>query len=620
MCIRKRRRPSDRRGAILVLSALLLVVLVGMAAFAVDLGYICVVRNQLQVAADSAAMAAAGELNTGQTNARNAAKLYAGANIAGGPTEFVSLSDSDITFGLWDSTARTFTPTESGSNSLKIVAHKTQPLFFGRVLGVNSVDLQATAVALANCRDIAFVVDLSGSMNNDTEIWATNAINSAFPGYPTIGSDLIAAVYSDFGFGSYPGTLNHVAQGLPGAPTGDTAYGWLANTYLLNNMSVPSQYRTLSGDSSSTRKTKTYKWIIDYQLAAIMPAAQPTPSSATNLAYWTAYLDYIIKPYGGLPPNQNSYRINGAGNPYTDAWPDLTSSSYSGFYNKLGYQTYVQFMMDYGWNKTVTTGVYVPLSRLSPYCPWRLETDPTSPGYGLSFPPREQPTHAARMAIMAAIDRVAEINADLPEASKDHVCLITFDTASGCSVKYPLSVSGCDYQAVKAAARNLQAVADDAASTGSENGLILARDHLDPAKNPTGARPTASKFVIFLSDGIPNIKKSSSTTISNYMSQNPDGEWFTSGDYSYERNAVLMQIAQLEAIGWKTFAVGIGLGADRSLMDRMARMAGTGMTDPNNPTGPKISPYAEGNPADYQTRLTAIFNTIVGSPFVRLAK
>ena len=53
-------RQPRRRGVIAVLAALLMVVLFAMVAFAVDLGYITLVRTQLQAAADSAALAAAG--------------------------------------------------------------------------------------------------------------------------------------------------------------------------------------------------------------------------------------------------------------------------------------------------------------------------------------------------------------------------------------------------------------------------------------------------------------------------------------------------------------------------------------------------------------------------------
>jgi hypothetical protein len=55
-------------------------------------------------------------------------------------------------------------------------------------------------------------------------------------------------------------------------------------------------------------------------------------------------------------------------------------------------------------------------------------------------------------------------------------------------------------------------------------------------------------------------------------------------------------------------------------MDRLARQGGTAVKDPNNPTGPKISRYASGNPADYQNRLTAIFNEIASTPSIQLVK
>ena len=46
---------------------------------------------------------------------------------------------------------------------------------------------------------------------------------------------------------------------------------------------VSSTYKILSSDSEATRKTKAYKWIIDTQIASVMPNAKPTPSSSTNL-------------------------------------------------------------------------------------------------------------------------------------------------------------------------------------------------------------------------------------------------------------------------------------------------------------------------------------------------
>src|SRR5262245_35121272 len=87
----RKRRPKDRRGTILVLSAILMVAMLAMIAFAVDVGYLQVARTQLQQAADSAAIAATMELvDKGMTStpdltaetasARQIAVQYAASN------------------------------------------------------------------------------------------------------------------------------------------------------------------------------------------------------------------------------------------------------------------------------------------------------------------------------------------------------------------------------------------------------------------------------------------------------------------------------------------------------------------------------------------------------------
>ena len=65
-----RNRTRRRRGVVVVWVALLIPVLVGMTAFAVDIGYICMTRNHLQVAADAGAMAGVGALSESQDAAR----------------------------------------------------------------------------------------------------------------------------------------------------------------------------------------------------------------------------------------------------------------------------------------------------------------------------------------------------------------------------------------------------------------------------------------------------------------------------------------------------------------------------------------------------------------------
>ena len=104
----------------------------------------------------------------------------------------------------------------------------------------------------------------------------------------------------------------------------------------------------------------------DGRAAWLMPDAKPSPDSAENYGYWEKYLDYII----------------GSG---VGGSAQTVPASYR---NKIGYATYVQFMLDHGRDLKPAGIRYVPLSRHSPDCPWHLEE---TAGGTFRFPPRTQP-------------------------------------------------------------------------------------------------------------------------------------------------------------------------------------------------------------------------------------
>ena len=116
------RRKQLRRGNIVVLTAVLLVVIIACIAFAVDIGYICLVRTQSQNAADAAAMAGTGRLPAGAAEVRLAARNFAQANRADGSA--VVLPDAKIVLGTWDFKSATFAPLkgagESKANAVKV--------------------------------------------------------------------------------------------------------------------------------------------------------------------------------------------------------------------------------------------------------------------------------------------------------------------------------------------------------------------------------------------------------------------------------------------------------------------------------------------------------------------
>jgi len=571
-------KPRSRRGAIVVLAAILLVFMIGMIAFALDIGYIVLVRSQLQVAADAAALAGAAASNLARADMETVAKQYAADNKAGGRA--VKLNSSDIQYGYWDTNARVFTPSTSPSNAVRVTARTDQNttgqtgLFFARIFNMSSVSQQASAVATANPRDIAFVIDLSGSMNDDTDPDNTQDINSTYApqGYPTIGSDLINQVYADFGFNTtYPNEpVQYIGQSLGVTSGGDPLTKLSSKTGPLSSSSIPTKYRIKSTDSSSVRKQKAYSWAMDVQVPQVMPAAKPTPSSSTNYAYWATYFD-------------SNYR-------------------------QIGYRSYTHFMMYYGREMKPDGATYVPLSRFSPDCPRHSEA---TAGGTFSFPPREQPTHAARRAMIAAINLIKSRNQSISDTNqRDWVSIITFDKLNPAPVVL-LSLTG-NYDTAMAACPNLQACDDSAACTATETGLLTASNHIKPQSQGGYGRTATDKIVVLLTDGKPNLYSSSSSTLSNYISQHSSSNFYGSSGY-YPQDAALMQTSTIQGSHWYLYPVGIGLGCDYNFMDRMARM---GATANENGQGPRGS----GNPADYEARLTEIFQNIITNPKLRLVQ
>ncbi|MEN9817588.1 MAG: putative Flp pilus-assembly TadE/G-like, partial [Gemmatimonadota bacterium] len=102
-----------RRGGTLVLVAVLLTVLVGCAALAVDLARAYGVRTQLRTVADAAALSAATDLARtapqGDAVAR-ALQLRSGNRVGGTVLGDAGMGAGDVVPGTWDFTAGAFTP------------------------------------------------------------------------------------------------------------------------------------------------------------------------------------------------------------------------------------------------------------------------------------------------------------------------------------------------------------------------------------------------------------------------------------------------------------------------------------------------------------------------------
>jgi hypothetical protein len=137
-----RRQIGNERGAVLALVTLLLIVFLGLAALAIDLGLMYVARGEAQRSADAGAHAGAGWLmhNPGASEAdiRAAAIEFGTRNLVRGSE--VVIKDEDVEI-LWD------------ERKVRVTAHRTgaeenpvRTLFAG-VLGIQTVDVAAVAAA-----------------------------------------------------------------------------------------------------------------------------------------------------------------------------------------------------------------------------------------------------------------------------------------------------------------------------------------------------------------------------------------------------------------------------------------------------------------------------------------
>ncbi len=168
-------RVARRRAAIAPLTAILLIPLLALTAFAVDMGYIVLIQSDLQNAADSAALAGSNKLMNGyvqynlpgqssanqssilsssESSASASAQQFAGLNNAG--VTGLTLLSSDIQYGFTDASGN-YTAYSADStlypNTIKVTLRRDNTantplgLFFGPAVGTSSVNLTASAAA-----------------------------------------------------------------------------------------------------------------------------------------------------------------------------------------------------------------------------------------------------------------------------------------------------------------------------------------------------------------------------------------------------------------------------------------------------------------------------------------
>lgn len=255
-------RRNSRRGAITVLTAFMAIMLIGMVAFCVDVGYVLSAKEEIQRSADSAALAGCWEYGArvakGATPtaaagyARTVAAQYASLNKVTGHAMSLNSNtgndaNGDVVLGYisdFKNSGSTFeTNGANGYNAVKIRLRKNAsingevPYFFARIFGLNgqSIDEEATAGFIQNVKGFKTPSDNSNigilPYALDLQTWNSFIANSGTDAYKwnpatktvTAGSDgLVEVNLFPQGTGS-PGNRGTVDIGPSNNSTSDIA-------------------------------------------------------------------------------------------------------------------------------------------------------------------------------------------------------------------------------------------------------------------------------------------------------------------------------------------------------------------------------------------------------------
>jgi Flp pilus assembly protein TadG len=176
-----------RRGSILPLLAISLIALLALVALAVDIGMIAAARTQAQNAADAAAMTGARTLNGSSGNnadqaTTNAVNIACQNKVLG---DAVKVSEVTVTHNSYQydnnpssATYQSFQPASPAGPPYTMTTVTVSPKRtpgFAQVFGISTLDVSATASAAHRPRDTCIVLDYSGSMNNESDLWNNEA-------------------------------------------------------------------------------------------------------------------------------------------------------------------------------------------------------------------------------------------------------------------------------------------------------------------------------------------------------------------------------------------------------------------------------------------------------------
>ena len=583
----RRLRPA---GAV-VFVAISLALTLGIAALAVDLGVLYQAQAELQRAADAAALAATEQLivaqgqDSGEPDGADPLDPLDAATYAAGALARINTvireegalnAETDIEFGravYMPAIERfEFQPSSEPYDSVRVTVRRTEgnssgpiDLIFAKFLGHDTRDLQARAAAVLVPRDIAVVIDLSGSMTYDSELryWDRNdggyantrdiwaALDGWEPSRPYLpGSELETEYASDTG--PDIGAMSDWGDPLlPGSydPGSDDGLWYIRRNSVTTDSNLLSDLTArgytndeINAMTSSSNDGDNTLW---RNRVGVM----------VGLATWKSGKTGALYPGGGDGDN-------------------LVESS------EVSWIVYPGFRVDWSWSNyidEVENGNGVPGDfryryGLKTFTNWLMERQSGIADTNNLWATPEQPLRAVKDAVQSMIDVIEALD------SLDHVSLEIFAQTA----RHEIDLTD-NLQAVPDRLYHMQAGHYDR-MTNIGGGLAQAIAELQSSR----ARGNTHKVIVLMSDGVPNMSE--------------DG----SSDAAGARVYALNQAERAADFGYRVYTVSVGYSVDRALMQEIAAL------------GQGQEFYAVGAPEEYSEQLQEIFRTLGGRRSVTL--
>jgi len=198
-----RRGPAPRRGAMIVLVAIVLVMFLSMGMLCLDIGHLAFHKTKLQASADASALAGATALamsSSGETVKLEAAN-YAELNA---PSAFAK-----VDLGIWDPQTSKFTKNGSNPNAVRVqlerVTSRGNPVlsFFSGIFGNDMFDLQVESTAVG-------AAPQPSSHNTQYSVYVTSTKDLS-----NVVLEFADGVHQKFdGLTSYSGTFSGTGQNV----------------------------------------------------------------------------------------------------------------------------------------------------------------------------------------------------------------------------------------------------------------------------------------------------------------------------------------------------------------------------------------------------------------------